>query len=118
MDALAHAARNGADYGSTITLPLPDGIRHFELSVARKATAAEDKPCFIVLSRDITARQAAEEELRHNNEELQRFNRATVGRELDMLEMKKTINALSKELGREPPFPLAFLNENPERGAR
>jgi PAS domain S-box-containing protein len=116
MEALAGAARFGADYGRTITLPLPEGIRHFELSVARKAMAAGERPHFIVLSRDITARQAAEEELRRNNEELQRFNRATVGRELDMLEMKKRINTLSRELGREPPFPLAFLDEDAKGG--
>lgn len=61
------------------------------------------------LDRDITERKAAEEALRRNYEELQRFNRASIGRELDMLEMKKTINALSRELGREAPYPLDFL---------
>jgi len=61
--------------------------------------------------RDITERKAAEAELKARNDELERFNHATVGRELDVLEMKKTINALALELGRHPPYPLAFLND-------
>jgi hypothetical protein len=62
--------------------------------------------------RDISERKAFEEELKARNEELQRFNQATIGRELDMLEMKKTINAQARELGREDPYPLAFLTED------
>ena len=42
--------------------------------------------------------------------------RATIGRELDMLDMKKTINALSRELGRGLTYPLAFLKD--EGGAK
>lgn len=66
-------------------------------------------------NRDITERKAAESELRRRNEELARFNRAMIGRELDMLALKQQINALSTELGRERPFPLAFLNADVER---
>ncbi|MDD5298685.1 MAG: PAS domain S-box protein [Rhodocyclaceae bacterium] len=58
---------------------------------------------------DITRSKAAETELKARNEELERFNRAVIGRELDIIELKKTINTLSMELGREPPYPLAFL---------
>lgn len=61
------------------------------------------------LDRDISERKQAELELRSRNEELERFNRASVGRELDMIEMKKRINALSLELGRAPPYDLAYL---------
>lgn len=71
-------------------------------------------------ARDITARKAAEEalyrqaeELRQRNEELERFNRATVGRELDMVALKQQVNALSRQLGQEPPFSLAFLDTPP-----
>jgi PAS domain S-box-containing protein len=67
---------------------------------------------------DITARRNAEAELRHQadelrgrNAELERFNLAAVGRELDMIELKQQVNALSQELGRPPPFSLAFLDE-------
>jgi len=61
------------------------------------------------ISRDITERMAAQEELATRNTELERFDRATVGRELEMIEMKKTINAMARELGREPPYRLEFL---------
>lgn len=118
MDALAEAARTGADYGRVIELPLAVGPRWFELSVARKGDATGVQQHYIVLSRDITDRHQAEaamrrqaEELKARNDELERFNRATVGRELDMIEMKKNINALSRELGREAPYPLAFEHE-------
>lgn len=64
------------------------------------------------ISRDITDANHAEEELRHRNEELERFNRASVGRELDMIELKREINRLSRELGRAEPHALAFDSED------
>lgn len=60
---------------------------------------------------DVTLQKQAEEQLRKRNAELERFNRVTVGRELHIIEMKKMINALSQELGREQPYSLAFLHE-------
>jgi len=63
------------------------------------------------ISRDITERKSAEDEMRARNDELERFNRASVGRELDMIELKRRINALEQELGRPPSYP-----RNPETG--
>lgn len=60
----------------------------------------------------MAARQRAEAA----NVELSRFNRASVGRELDMIALKKQINALSRELGRAPPFPLAFVGDEDQLG--
>lgn len=53
---------------------------------------------------DITDRKAADAALVARNNELERFNRAMVGRELDMLALKQRINALSRELGRPSPY--------------
>lgn len=64
----------------------------------------------ISVTTDITASKAAQEEIRARNAELERFNRASVGRELDMIALKKRINELSGELGRAPPFDLGYLD--------
>ena len=65
---------------------------------------------------DITASKVTEEslviqanELAERNKELERFNRATVGRELDMIALKKQVNDLSLKLGLQPPYDLSFL---------
>ena len=72
---------------------------------------------------DISIRKAAEtairkqtEELSERNLELERFNRAAIGRELAMIELKQQINILWRELGREPPYPLTFLDEEDPAG--
>ncbi|MBL8385561.1 MAG: hypothetical protein JNM90_20930 [Burkholderiales bacterium] len=57
-----------------------------------------------MLSRDVTARVNGEAELRRTVHELQRFNSASVGRELRMIELKREVNRLSRELGRAAPF--------------
>jgi PAS domain S-box-containing protein len=69
--------------------------------------------CRIAL--DITERRGAEQALKAHNEELERFNRVMVGRELDMIELKRQVNALSQALGRQPPYPLAFDEDGGRR---
>jgi PAS domain S-box-containing protein len=67
-------------------------------------------------------RRAAEEalrrqadELRLRNEELERFNRASVGRELRMVELKRRINELCRETGRPEPYTLDFGDDHGSR---
>jgi two-component system CheB/CheR fusion protein len=62
---------------------------------------------------DISALKQAEEEIRRRveelratNEELSRFNDASVGRELRMIELKKVINELCVQAGQPPRYPL------------
>ena len=69
--------------------------------------------------RDITERRQAEnnlqrqaEEMARSNDEMARFNRLAVGRELRMVELKIQINDLSRRLGRPRPYKLAFLTES------
>lgn len=63
------------------------------------------------ISRDITERARADDALLRSNEELQRFNAAMVGRELEMVELKRQVNALARELGREPPWNLSRIEQ-------
>ena len=58
---------------------------------------------------DVTERKRAEEALAQRVEELERFHRLVVGRELRMIELKRQINELSEQLGKKPPYDLSIL---------
>lgn len=60
---------------------------------------------------DITERKKAEEELRNKMEELERFHKLTVGREMRMIELKKEVNELSEKLGIDSPHKLDFIDK-------
>ncbi len=53
---------------------------------------------------DITGLKKAEKEILVKLSEIERFNRLTIGREERVIELKKQVNELSKELDREVPF--------------
>ena len=57
---------------------------------------------------DITDRIQTEKELAQRVTDLERFNRLAVGRENRMIDLKKEVNALAEELGREAPYDVAF----------
>ncbi len=63
MESIAAALERGSDYGRTIELDLPAGRRWFELSAARKVSATGDVPTVMLVSRDVTQRRVAEQEL-------------------------------------------------------
>jgi two-component system cell cycle sensor histidine kinase/response regulator CckA len=64
------------------------------------------------IAEDITERKQAEEQLRRQVEELERFNRLAVGRELRMVELKGRINDLSQQLGKAPPYPHSDIQKD------
>jgi len=66
------------------------------------------------ISRDITARKHAEDDLRQRYAELEHFNRAATEREVRMIELKRELNAMASELGRPAPYNLSFAEE-PDR---
>lgn len=68
MAGLQQAHLTGSSHGQQMVLDLPVGRRWFEMSIARKATPAGERPRFIVLSRDITERNLAEAALRESEE--------------------------------------------------
>lgn len=91
------------------TLDTPQGPRTF---LALKGALHGDDGQVIGIygiARDITERSAADAELRRSHEELSRFNRAMVGRELEMVRLKREINALARALGRPAPYDVSAL---------
>jgi two-component system, chemotaxis family, CheB/CheR fusion protein len=82
---------------------------------ARLMPFGDRGPAILLAIEDISARKAAQDALADHHRQLQtqvdelsRFNRAAVERELRMIELKKTINALCRESGQAPRFPLEF----------
>ena len=55
MRAMEDAEKNGISRGQRITLQVPEGLRHFELSVSRKKDFHNGQQNFLFLSRDVTA---------------------------------------------------------------
>jgi PAS domain S-box-containing protein len=70
------------------------------------------------LQQEIVERKRAEEKLRHTVDDLERFNRLAVGRELRMIELKREVNELSQGLGREPPYDISFAEAGPTEGTQ
>lgn len=52
-------------------------------------------------------------ELARANADLERFNRTVVGRELQMIELKRKINHLLDAAGKPPAYDLSFVQEEP-----
>ncbi|MFH1102045.1 MAG: PAS domain-containing protein [Methanobacteriota archaeon] len=67
----------------------------------KKEETEEEKRMGIILQ-DITERKKMENELKEKIEELERYKRATVGRELRMIELKTKMDELCKKLGEKP----------------
>ena len=65
----------------------------------KSSTASRDE-----LSKEIAERTKTEDELKKKNEQMAAFNKITSDRELKMIELKKEINSLLKESGREPRY--------------
>jgi len=64
----------------------------------------DGKKCNIGFFRDTTERKTAEEEIKKKTDELEKFNKLAVGRELKMIKLKKEINALLEKSGKEPGY--------------
>jgi diguanylate cyclase (GGDEF)-like protein len=63
LEALQEANLKGSSAGRQIEIPLGGEPYWFELSIARKAGGLQDRPHFIMISRDITERKQAESQI-------------------------------------------------------
>ncbi len=79
----------------------------------------DGKLCLAGYFTDVTSKKLAieqerlrVEELKTANEDLARFNRAAVNREMRMIELKKEINDLCAKLGLQPRYELDFEKES------
>jgi len=64
----------------------------------------DDRPAVLGFMADITERKQAEEELHQNLQELETFSKMAVGREEQMIELKKEINELLRDSGRSEKY--------------
>ncbi|HQS43115.1 MAG: hypothetical protein B7Y16_02315 [Methylotenera sp. 24-45-7] len=63
MVALHEASVHGMSSGQQIEIPVGDETRWFELSVAKREESSADNPRFVMISRDITDRKTATQQL-------------------------------------------------------
>jgi PAS domain S-box-containing protein len=61
---------------------------------------------------DITLRRQAEEGLKRKTVELEAFNKAMIGREKRLIELKEELNRLCLEVGRPPAYPPVWRDED------
>ena len=82
------------------------------------ADAANRPLCTVAITLDITERKGAEEalseshaQLRAHAEELTRFNRVAIGRELRMIELKNEVDEVCRRHGEAARYPVDFKQE-------
>lgn len=108
--AIAASAQTGVN-DVVLRISTPDGIRVVR-SIFRPRDAGDPGSSMIGTTQDITEQRAVEDALRQrteslesSNDALERFNRAAVGRELRMIELKQQVNDLCAQLG----LPAAYV---------
>ena len=95
-----------------LPLETKDG-RHIAVEFVSNVYQAGDVKVIQCNIRDISGRKQAEAAIRQRTAELEHFHRMSVGRELEMIELKKEVNELARLLGRTPPYDMSFLEKNP-----
>ncbi len=81
------------------TLNRKDGGQ-IEVEISTHPVKIKGQILVLGIARDITERRQAKEEIKRHVDELEKANKFMVGRELDMIELKKEVNLLLKQLGR------------------
>ena len=115
-----HLALREAYAGNPTLRPMGEGRElfacrkdgtEFPVDISLSPIATANGAMVISTIRDISARKREEEALKLRATELERFHRLSVGRELQMIELKKEVNELARLAGRTPPYDLSNLDK-------
>ncbi|NQT25853.1 PAS domain S-box protein [candidate division KSB1 bacterium] len=74
------------------------------LEVRARPIVIENEECRLTVIRDITKRKIAEVSLKQKIDDLEKFNKLMVGREDRMIDLKREVNMLYKELGQKKKY--------------
>ena len=104
LEEVLSTRRSKHNVETQATLDIKDRPVTIWLNISAEPVELEGKPHVILALEDVTARKQDERKLRKSLSDLEEFNRLMVGREIRVMEMKKEVNTLLSELGREPRY--------------
>ena len=82
------------------------------VSITASVAIVHGKPIIQGVFHDISKRDLAEKKLKQKIDELEKFQKVTVNREIAMIELKKEINELCKKYGEEPRYIIEQKNKD------
>ena len=89
----------------------------FPVEVSLTPVTLEGEAALLVVWHDLTERKKAEQELQAKFDELERFHRMAIGRELKMIELKTEINESLQEMGEAPRYKIVSSQQNEKDNA-
>jgi len=102
---LTHATRRGETFHTSGQRYCKNGTKVDVDIYGVPVIVAEEQVGMLGLYMDISDRKRAEEERA-------KFTELMIGRELRMIELKREVNEMAKELGKEPPYDLSFIPDD------
>jgi PAS domain S-box-containing protein len=109
----ARALRDGEPHEEIIEREDPEGKRHFRVLATPIRDDEGNITSAIKVMEDVTELKNAEARLKQTFNDLERFNRMAVGRELRMIELKREVNRMADAAHLEPPYDLDFTASEP-----
>ncbi len=100
---LAEARERGRLVQREVLMRKADGTC-FPVSLSMEPIEYEHEPANLTVLYDLTERKRTEEAMRHHVNEIERFNRLAIARELRVTELKRRINEMSVVAGQSPPY--------------